>query len=184
MSVNEARSAETPYGRAIVSDGWFVLNLGDALAARNEQKGGAVYPLEAQEAPFRDFGVHVHVLAPGQPNAMYHAESGQEGFLVLAGECVLLVEEEERVLRQWDYFHCPPNTRHVFVGGDRPCAVLMIGLRPKEETLYYPVSALAAKHGASAAAETYVPGEAYADWPGEFVPVRLPWPVVMDDAEA
>ena len=39
------------------------------------------------------------------------------------------------------------------------------------------VSEVAAKHGASAAKETPNPDEAYADWPGEFVPVRLPWPV-------
>jgi quercetin dioxygenase-like cupin family protein len=51
----------------------------------------------------------------------------QEGFLVLSGECTLIVEEEERPLRQWDYFHCPADTRHVIVGaGDGPCAILMI----------------------------------------------------------
>ena len=155
-----------------------MLNLGDALAVRNEAKGDVAYALEPREAPFGDFGVNVRVLWPGQPNAMYHAESGQEGFLVLAGECTLVVEAQERPLRQWDYFHCPPNTRHVFVGaGDGPCAILMIGLRPKEETLYYPVSDVAAKYGASAAEETYEPDEAYADWPDEYQPVRLPWPL-------
>jgi hypothetical protein len=57
MAVKEASSAETPYGRYITSDGWFVLNLGDALAVRNEDKGGATYPLEPREPPFADFGV-------------------------------------------------------------------------------------------------------------------------------
>jgi uncharacterized cupin superfamily protein len=181
MPVKEASSRETPYGRLITSEGWFVLNLEDALAVRNDEKGGALYPLESQESPFGDFGVHVRVLSPGQPNALYHAESGQEGFLVLAGECMLIVEEEERPLRQWDYFHCPPDTRHIFVGaGDGPCAILMIGLRPKEETLHYPLSEIAAKYGASAAEETYEPDEAYADWPGEYLPVRLPWPLVRE----
>ena len=95
---------------------------------------------------------------------------------MLAGECTLIVEEQERTLRRWDYFHCPADTRHVFVGaGDEPCAILMIGMRPEEETLYYPVSELAAKHGASAAKETYAPDEAYVDWPGEYRPLRLPW---------
>jgi uncharacterized cupin superfamily protein len=178
MPVEEARSEETPYGRYVTSDGWFVLNLADALAVRNDEKGGAVYPLESREAPFRDFGVNVRVLWPGQPNALYHAETGQEGFLVLAGECTLVVEEEERRLRQWDYLHCPPETRHVFVGaGDGPCAILMIGLRPEVETLRYPVSDLAAKYGASVAEETEDPETAYADWPGEYLPVRLRWPV-------
>jgi uncharacterized cupin superfamily protein len=176
MAVEEASSKDTPYGRYITSDGWFVLNLADALAVRNEEKGGAVYPLEGEAARFRDFGVNVRVLRPGEPNALYHAESGQEGFLVLAGECTLLVEEQERTLRRWDFFHCPADTRHVFVGaGDEPCAILMIGLRPEEETLYYPVSELAAKYEASSAKETYDPGEAYADWPGDYTPLRLPW---------
>jgi uncharacterized cupin superfamily protein len=175
--VNEASSEETPYGRYVTSDGWFVLNLAEALAVRNEEKGGAIYPLESREAPFGDFGVNVRVLEPGEPTALYHAESGQEGFLVLAGEAVLIVEEEERPLRQWDYFHCPPDTRHVIVGGgDGPCAVLAIGLRPKQETLRYPVSEIAAAYGVSAAKETEDPDEAYADWPGEFRPLRLPWP--------
>ena len=97
---------------------------------------------------------------------------------MLAGECTLLVEEEERPLRQWDYFHCPADTRHVIVGaGDGPCAILMIGSRPDVETLHYPVSEVAAKHGASVAKETDEPDEAYADWPGEYRPVRLPWPL-------
>ena len=177
MPVEEARSEETPYGRYVVSDGWFVLNLADALAVRNEEKGGATYPLEGRESPFRDVGVRVSVLPPGQPNALYHSEDVQEGFLVLSGECTLLVEEEERSLRQWDYFHCPAETRHVIVGaGDGPCAILMIGARPEVERLRYPQSEVAAKYGASAARDTDAPDEAYADWPGEYLPVRLPWP--------
>jgi uncharacterized cupin superfamily protein len=180
MPVREASSDETPYGRYITSEGWFVLNLEHALAVRNKEKGGAAYPLEPRELLFRDLGVHVRVLWPGEPNALYHSEGAQEGFLVLSGECTLVVEEGERPLRQWDYFHCPADTRHVFVGaGDGPCAILMIGARP-EVTIRYPVSAVAAKYGASAAKETEDPDEAYADWPGEYVPVRLPWPLDSD----
>lgn len=178
MPVTEAQATETPYGRHITSEGWFVLNLVDALAVRNDEKGGAVYPLESREHPFADVGVNVHVLWPGEPSCLYHSEGAQEGFLVLAGECLLVVEEEERALRQWDYFHCPAGTRHVFVGaGEGPCAILMIGARPDVETLRYPVSGVAARYGASVAAETDEPGEAYADWPGEYEPVRLPWPL-------
>jgi uncharacterized cupin superfamily protein len=181
MPVKEASSAETPYGRYITSDGWFVLNLTDALAVRNEEKGGAAYPVEAREHPFGDFGVHVRVLPPGQPNALYHSEGVQEGFLVLSGECTLIVEEEERPLRQWDYFHCPADTGHVIVGaGEGPCTILMIGSRPEVETLRYPASEVAARYGASAAKETDEPDEAYSDWPGEYVPVRLPWPIDSD----
>jgi hypothetical protein len=56
----------------------------------------------------------------------------------------------------------------------------MIGARPEDETLHYPVSEVAAKYGASAAKDTYVPDEAYADWPGDYVPVRLPWPLASE----
>lgn len=177
MGVKEASSEETPYGRYITSDGWFVHNLEEALAVRNEEKGGALYPLEPQESRFSDFGVNIRVLWPGDANALYHAEGAQEGFFVLSGECTLIVEDEERPLRQWDYFHCPANTRHVIVGaGDGPSTILMIGSRPEVETLLYPVSEVAAKHGASAARETDDPDEAYADWAGDYQPVRLPWP--------
>jgi uncharacterized cupin superfamily protein len=176
MPVKEASSTETPYGRYVTSDGWFILNLTEALAVRNDEKGGASYPIEPREHPFRDIGARVGVLWPGQPNAYYHAEGAQEGFLVLAGECTLIVEEEERTLRQWDYFHCPADTRHVFVGaGDGPCVIFAIGARPEVETIVYPVSEVAAKHGASAAKETNDPREAYADWPGDYEPLRLPW---------
>jgi uncharacterized cupin superfamily protein len=180
MPVQEASSTETPYGRYITSEGWFVLNLADALAVRNEEKGGAAYPLESREHPFGDIGVQVRVVWPGDPNALYHSEGVQEGFLVLSGECMLIVEEEERVLRQWDYFHCPAGTRHVMVGaGDGPCAILMIGARPDVD-IHYPVSDVAAKYEASVRAETPEPDQAYADWPGEYLPVRLPWPPDTD----
>ena len=173
----EARIDRTDTGAAIASPGWFVVNLADALAVRME-KGGAMYPLETPETPFRDFGARVVVLWPGDPNALYHAEGVQEGFLVLCGECTLIVEEEERPLRQWDYFHCPADTRHVFVGaGEGPCAILMIGARTEIETGRYPVSEVAAKYGASVAKETDDPDEAYAGWSGGYTPVRLPWPL-------
>jgi uncharacterized cupin superfamily protein len=181
--VKEATFADTPYGRYLSSDGWFVLNLEDALAVRNEEKGGATYPLESQEHPFANLGVHVGVLWPGDPNALYHSEGVQEGFLVLSGECTLIVEEEERQLRQWDYVHCPAGTRHVFVGtGEGPCTILMIGARP-DEPIRFPVSELAGRYGASVAKETNAPDEAYADWPGEYEPVRLPWRLLRDDSQ-
>ena len=178
MSVKEAVSEETPYGRYVTSDGWFVHNLSNALAVRNEEKGGALYPIEPREAPFADVGVNVRVLWQGDPSALYHAEDVQEGFLVLSGECALIVKDEERPLRRWDYFHCPAETPHVIVGaGDGPCAILMIGARPEVEMLRYPASEVAAKYGASAVKDTDDPDEAYADWPGGYVPTRLAWPL-------
>jgi len=174
--MHEATAVETPYGRYITTDGWFVLNLSDALAVRNEHKGGVLYPLESQEEPFASFGVHVRVLPPGEPNAMYHSEGAQEGFLVLSGACTLIVEEQQRELRQWDYVHCPAGTAHAFVGaGSEPCAILMIGARP-DDPVRFPVSEAARPFGASASTDTGDPEEAYAAWPGEYEPTRVPWP--------
>ncbi len=107
-------------------------------------------------------GIRLHVLEPGEPNGLYHSETQQEAFLVLSGECTLLVEGEERRLRQWDFFHSPAGTEHIFVGaGDGPCAILMAGSRTGEWNVLYPVSELAARYGASAEKETTDPDEAY-----------------------
>ena len=85
---------------------------------------------EDDTAPWPDTGVNLQVLQPGQPNCRYHSEPVQEDFLVLHGECIAIVDGEERPMRQWDFFHCPAGVEHVFVGaGDGPCAVLMIGSR-------------------------------------------------------
>jgi uncharacterized cupin superfamily protein len=117
----------------------------------------------------------------GQPNALYHSENQQEAFLVLSGECKLLVEGEERLLRPWDFFHCPAGTEHIFVGaGDGPSTILMVGARVKDEKLHYPVSELAARYGASVSEETSDPEQAYAgsDEPRLERPSsweRLPW---------
>jgi quercetin dioxygenase-like cupin family protein len=94
---------------------------------------------------------------------MYHRELGQEDFLVVAGECVLVIEGEERRLKAWDFVHCPPWTQHVFVGaGDGPCVIVMVGSRAGGFEVVYPVDETAARHGASVAEETTSPDEAYA----------------------
>ena len=99
---------------------------------------------------------------------MYHAESTQEDFLVLAGECLLLIEEEERPLRAWDFVHCPPGTRHTFVGaGDGPCVIFMTGARREGDTIVYPRWETAASRRAGVETETASPAEAcapFADW--------------------
>ena len=77
---------------------------------------GASCEFESSKAPFSELGIRICVLQPGQPNGLYHGEETQEDFLVLAGECLLLVEGQERRLRAWDFFHCPSMTEHIFVG--------------------------------------------------------------------
>jgi len=156
--------------------GWFVLNVADAPASRHEQ-GGSWVSFETRDDRFPEYGINVHVLEPGQPNAKYHAESAQEDFLVLAGECIAVIDGEEHCLRAWDFVHCPAGTAHVFVGaGERPCAILMVGARGEGQTIVYPVDEVAGGHGASGAVETTSPAEAYADWSSQVTPTRLNWP--------
>jgi uncharacterized cupin superfamily protein len=161
---------------------WFTVNVRDA-PWRSHDTFGASCRFESREAPFPQLGINVRVLQPGQPNCLYHSESLQEDFLVLHGECLLLVEEEEHRLGPWDFVHCPPGTVHVFVGaGDGPCVILMAGARDPDERLLYPESELAGRHGASAKAETTSPEEAYAPYPPpreERPPdwEQLPWTV-------
>jgi uncharacterized cupin superfamily protein len=94
---------------------------------------------------------------------MYHAESAQEDFLVLAGQCLLVIEEQERRLRAWDFVHCPAGTRHIFVGvGEEPCVIFMTGSRRDGKTILYPRSEAALAHGAGVEAETARPADAYA----------------------
>jgi mannose-6-phosphate isomerase-like protein (cupin superfamily) len=111
----EARIRETETGRVAEDSGWFVLNLRDASWEQSEGYGVSC-GLESADARFPHFGVNVTTLQPGEPKSLYHSEDTQEGFLVLAGECVAVIEGAERPLRQWDYFHSPPGTAHVLVG--------------------------------------------------------------------
>ena len=67
---------------------------------------------------FAQLGFNIAVLAPRAARACTTRED-QEAFSSSAGEGLLLVEGEERPLRQWDFFHCPPWTEHVIVGAGR-----------------------------------------------------------------
>ena len=126
----------------------------DAEWSTSNTFGSGCY-FESEEFWFPRLGINLSVLEPGQPSALYHSENQQEAFVVLSGECRLLVDGGERLLRAWDFFHSPAGTEHIFVGaGDAPCVILMAGVRSKDEQLHYPVSELAARYGASAEEET------------------------------
>lgn len=158
----EAPLEDSGSGLAPAGDGWFVVNVRDAEWWVSKAFGSGC-GFESREFPFAQLGINLSVVEPGQPVCLYHSESQQEAFLVLAGECRLLVDGEERILRPWDFFHCPPGVAHVFVGaGEGPCVVLMAGARSEDEKLLYPVSELAARYGASADEETPEPRQAYA----------------------
>lgn len=189
--VEEARLDDIGSGLAPVSPGWFVVNVGDAAWIRNDSFGGrcvfesngrvlAERP-DAEPQMFADTGFTLAVLEPGKPTGLFHAETAQGDFLVLAGTCLLLIEEQERPLRVWDFVHCPAGTNHTFVGtGDGPCVIFMTGARRQGKTLLYPVAEHARAHGAGVETETSDPREAYAPFahwslgrPGTWP--ELPW---------
>jgi uncharacterized cupin superfamily protein len=164
----EASLRETKYGRVYDGEGWFVVN---ARETRWRDAGALGFFCDFEgKRRFRQLGINLNVLEPGQPMGRYHRENAQEGFLVLAGECLLIVDGDERPLRTWDFFHFPPGTEHVVVGaGEGPSVVLAVGARGRgRKGLVYTVSDAARAHGAAAEHETADPAEAYAG--------LLPWP--------
>lgn len=171
--VPEAPLKRMEGGLAAEGSGWYVLN---AREARWWQREGLGRSCDFEGgADFPDLGFRLTVLQPGQPSGMYHGELGQEDFLVVTGECILIVEGQERRLRQWDFVHCPPWTEHIFVGvGEEPCVIVMVGARKPGDGLLYPFNEAAARHGASVERETTEPAEAYAPYPRDplFSPYR------------
>jgi uncharacterized cupin superfamily protein len=166
--VPEAPLEDSGSGLTPAGDGWFVVNVrdGEWLTSETAEDGlrssGSECTFEGRKIEFAQLAIRLHVLEPGEPNGLYHAESAPAAFLVLHGECRLLVEGEERLLRQWDFFHSPSETEHIFVGaGDGPCVILMAGGRSENWHVLYPVSELAARYGASAEKETSDPDQAY-----------------------
>ena len=165
--VPEAPLEHTGVGLAPAGDGWFVLNARDAHWREREGRGFSL-PFEGP-TDFPQYGVVLYVLEPGEPIGMYHWEANQEDFLVLSGAGLLIVEGEERPLRQWDFVHCPPETKHIILGaGDTPCVVLAIGARTRgsdEEWGGYTRDEVALRHGAGVEVETSDAAQAYARYP-------------------
>ena len=153
----------TKFGYMPDAQGWFVVS---ARETRWREWGrlGVYCDFEGKRR-FPHLGFNISVLEPGQSLGRYHRENAQEDFLVLAGSCTLIVEDEERELRAWDFFHSPPGTAHMIVGaGKGRSVVLAVGARGlSRKGLVYPVSEVAARHGVSVAQETTKPQEAYAD---------------------
>ena len=171
--VPEAPLVPAGAGVAPEGEGWFVVNAREACW--QDGHFGA-YTRFQGDVPFAQVGINIGVLEPGQPACMYHREDEQEDFLLLSGECLLLIEGEERRLKAWDFVHCPPWINHVFVGaGDGPCTLLAVGSRTGGAVVY-PVSQLARRHAAGVEVETTEPKEAYAGYPPDTdVPYRDGW---------
>ena len=165
--VPEAPLEETDTGLVPAGEGWFVLNAQEA-SWRDRAGRGKSLPFEGA-TEFPQLGIHLFVLAPGEPIGMYHWEADQEDFLVLAGKGLLIVEGEERPLRRWDFVHCPAGTSHIIIGGgDGNCVVLAVGAREHQRTAGwggYPVAEVARRHGAGVEEETTEGARAYSRFP-------------------
>ena len=173
--MQEAEIEDTPEGRVPAGRGWFILNLGE-MAWETVPGFGMWRKFEDldKDPSQPGIGVHVHVLQPGESPGYYHAEAAQEGFIVLSGECIAVVEGQERRMRRWDYFHSPPGTEHITIGaGDEPCAILMFGSPDPSRKVEWIANETAARHGASVARTTGRDTDAYGDVPP---PVRVPPP--------
>jgi uncharacterized cupin superfamily protein len=173
-SIREAHLKKTEAGLVPQGDGWFVLNACDVSWIRSEERGQDTDFEGEQE--WSQLGFRIQVLSPGQ-RGLYHGERGQEDFLVVAGECLLVIEGRERFLRAWDFVHCPPWTRHAFVGaGEESCVIVMVGSRAGGFEVVYPVNEVAAKHSASVLEETSSPAEAHSTFgPEERSAYRHGW---------
>src|SRR3954466_6057091 len=88
MTIDEAQLEEVGSGPASVSEGWFVVNAGEAAWLRHDAFGGrwggessgrvvAERPgLEPRH--FSETGVAIAVLEPGMPSGTRHGESGPD----------------------------------------------------------------------------------------------------------
>jgi uncharacterized cupin superfamily protein len=169
--VPESKLEKTEHGLVPQGEGWFVLNMRDAVWRHVDGRGAVSLIADDFEdaRQFEQLGVNPFVLRPGEPMALYHWEADQEDFLVVAGEAVLISEGEERQLRAWDFVHCPPNTKHVIIGaGSGPCLVIAVGSRERStgpNSLGFTVDEVAKRHGASVEEDTMDGGVAYAPFP-------------------
>ncbi len=167
---------QTEHGLMAGGEGWFVLNMREA---RWWHRGHGFEAGLTGEADFSQIGIGLTVLQPGEPMTRYHWETDQEDFLLLAGEALVIIEGEERPLRQWDFVHCPPETQHAIVGaGHTPCVVFSVGARERHTTRgpegqlqgtddwgAYTMDEAASRHGAGVEQETTDAAVAYAGFP-------------------
>lgn len=179
----EARLEDVGSGLAPVTPGWFVVNARDAAWLNNDSFGGVCIfesdnivlsqRPDLEEVTHRA-GFTMRVMQPGQPSGTYHAESeDQEDFLVIAGECILLIDGEERRLRTWDVVRIPPGIAHTFVGaGATPSVILGSGNRTEGSMITRPRDEVARRYGAEDQGR-----ETYGPWKHERPPRwdELPW---------
>jgi mannose-6-phosphate isomerase-like protein (cupin superfamily) len=171
--VPEAELKETEVGLVPASTGWFVLNAREGRWWDKPGQGWSL-PLTGDdeyeaETFFPMLGMAIRIMRPGEVATTYHWETEQEDFLVLAGEAIAIIEGQERRIKQWDFVHCPPETKHAFVGaGDRPCVLLCASSRQFQKDGpwgFYCFGETAEKYDAASPEDTQDGSIAYARFP-------------------
>jgi mannose-6-phosphate isomerase-like protein (cupin superfamily) len=167
--VEEAELEETEVGLLPKTQGWFIMS---ALETRWFDKPGQGHSVSLTgyneyeaETFFPMLGMSIRVAGPGDATTTYHWETEQEDFLVLSGEGIAIIEGEERPLKQWDFVHCPPGTRHAFAGGEPPLVLLCASSRQFQKDGpwgYYCFDETAAKYNAASPEDTQDGEIAYA----------------------
>ena len=109
MVVPEAPLESTKFGLRPGGEGWFVMNARESRW-RDTATLGAFCNFEGKRR-FPGLGINLNVLRPGEPMGLYHRENAQEDFLVLAGECLLIVEGEEREVEDVGLLPLPARDR-------------------------------------------------------------------------
>ena len=159
---DEAQLTDMGAGLVPASVGWFVMNARDARWFEKPGQGHSLpltgYNEYEAETFFPMLGMAIRVIGPGEPSGTYHWETEQEDFLLLSGEALLIVEGQERPLKQWDFVHCPPGISHAFVGaGEGPCVLLCASSRQFQKDGpwgSYCADETAAKYNASSPEDT------------------------------
>ena len=80
-----------------MTDTWYIRNLREFEWEHADGRGALS---ELGDDKSRQIGINLFALGPGEPMAMYHWEADQEGFLVLSGEAILIIDGENPKLAQ------------------------------------------------------------------------------------
>ena len=171
--MTEARLEDKGNGLVAAGQGWFVMNVRKGRWSDKPAQGYAISLTGRDEYEAETFfpmlGMAIRVMAPGDVATTYHWETEAEDFLVLAGECIAVIEGEERRLKQWDFVHCPPEAKHAFIGAsDEPCVLLCASSRQFQKDGpwgYYCADETAAKYNAASPEDTQDGSVAYARFP-------------------
>ncbi|MEA2251515.1 MAG: hypothetical protein QOG70_1757, partial [Solirubrobacteraceae bacterium] len=101
----------------------------------------------------RPTGLRHLVVEPGALSGPPHCHSSEEElFVVLEGEGVLLLGDEEHPVRPGTIVSRPPGTgvAHAFRAGDGPLTLLAYGTRDPSDIVYYPRSGKVSLRGVKA----------------------------------